>query len=150
MITKKQIEEFFASKKLAIAGVSRNTKKFGYLAYKHLKENGFDTYPINPHAELIDTDICYPGIAEVPDSADRLLILTHKEISGKLIEEAIKKGIKHIWVQQTSETPEIRSMANKKDLNIIYGKCIFMFAEPVKGIHKFHRNILKLFGALPK
>jgi hypothetical protein len=35
-------------------------------------------------------------------------------------------------------------------LDIISKQCILMWAEPVKSIHKFHRNLKKLFGLLPK
>jgi hypothetical protein len=40
------------------------------------------------------------------------------------------------------------AVSNK--VNLVAGQCILMFAEPVEGFHKFHRNLKKLFGRLPK
>jgi predicted CoA-binding protein len=48
MVTKKIIEEFLGPRKLAIAGVSGNSKKFGYLVFRDLKANGYEVYPVNP------------------------------------------------------------------------------------------------------
>ena len=45
MISLAEIQEFLAPKKLAIAGVSRNPKKFGYTVFKELREKDFEIYP---------------------------------------------------------------------------------------------------------
>jgi hypothetical protein len=39
--------------------------------------------------------------------------------------------------------------AEKYQKNLVFNKCIFMFASPVKGIHKFHRVLARLFGKVP-
>ena len=46
--TKASIDTFLSTHKIAIAGVSRDPKKFGYLVFQQLKEKGFEVYPINP------------------------------------------------------------------------------------------------------
>jgi hypothetical protein len=33
-------------------------------------------------------------------------------------------------------------------LNMVSGKCIMMYAEPVRSIHKWHRGFMKLIGRL--
>jgi heterodisulfide reductase subunit B len=49
-----------------------------------------------------------------------------------------------------SETEETLKIAQENDTEIIHHKCIFMFAEPVSGLHKFHRTINKIIGKMPK
>jgi hypothetical protein len=49
-----------------------------------------------------------------------------------------------------SEAKNTIKIAEEYQKEIIHRKCIFMFAEPVKGVHKFHRFIMKLFGMFPK
>jgi hypothetical protein len=150
MITRKKINDFYNGKRFAVAGVSRNPKKFGHAVFKDLKENGYDIVPVNPHAESILDTKCYKDIASLPTDLDRLLICTNKQATTKLVQQAIDNGIKHLWIQQGSHTKETLELAQNTNINLIYGKCIFMFAEPVKGFHKFHRNILRFFGRLPK
>jgi hypothetical protein len=49
-----------------------------------------------------------------------------------------------------SETAESIEYALSNKTNLVTGQCILMFAEPVEGIHKFHRNLKKWFGRMPK
>ncbi len=150
MVTKKKIEKFLEPKKLAIVGVSRNPKKFGYLVFRDLKASGYEVYPVNPNADKINGDSCYKSVKDLPANINSILILTPKKETDNVLREAINKGIMNIWVQQMSETKNTIKIAEEYQKEIIHRKCIFMFAEPVKGVHKFHRLILKLFGMLPK
>lgn len=149
-VTKKEIENFLEPRKLAIAGVSRNNKKFGYAIFKNLLDKGYDVLPVNPNAQLIDGINCFKTVSELPADITSLLIVTPKAQTDSILREAINKGIKNIWVQQMSETEQTIKIAEEYEVEIIHNKCIFMFSEPVSGVHKFHRTILKLFGSLPK
>lgn len=148
--TKKNIEDFFKEKKIAVAGVSRNPKKFGYQIFKELMLKNHEVFPVNPNAQEIDGIPCYSSVDALPSDIQSLLIVTPKAQTDRILLEAIKKGITNIWVQQMSETPESFKIASQHKNNIILKKCAFMFADPVKGIHKFHRTIMKFFGKLPK
>lgn len=149
-VSRQQIEDFFNGKQIAIAGVSRNPKKFGYTVFKELTDKGYDVLPINPNAEEIDGVKCYNNIAGLPDQVESILIITPKEQTDNLLREGIIKGIKNIWVQQMSNTQETLKIAEEYQKEIIFGKCIFMFSEPVGSIHKFHRTLVRIFGGLPK
>ena len=150
MVTRKEIDNFFESKKLAIAGVSRNKKKFGYQVFNDLSKLGYDVYPINPNADTINDKKCYNNVSVLPPEINSLLILTPKSETDAVLRDAINNGITNIWVQQMSDTKDTIRIAEEYQKEIINKKCIYMFAEPVMGVHKFHRAILKLFGMLPK
>ena len=49
-----------------------------------------------------------------------------------------------------SNTKETEKIATENNIELIEKECVFMFADPVKDIHKFHRVIWKLLGILPK
>ncbi|MCK5028350.1 MAG: CoA-binding protein [Bacteroidales bacterium] len=150
MNKKQSIQEFLAPKKLAVAGISGNTKKFGYAIFKELREKGFDICPINPKLDEIDGVKVYKSIIDIPDGFEKLFIVTPKSETDAIIKQAAEKGIKHIWVQQTSNTKETEMIAKDLIIELIHKECIFMFAEPVQSIHKFHKAIWKIFGLLPK
>ena len=145
-----QINAFLGPKKLAIAGVSRNPKKFGRHVYEHLKTNGYELFPVNPNAEDINGDKVYQKLSELPEGVDKLFVVTPKSQTTAIVREAVEAGIKDIWVQQQSETDEVMEMVDKNDVNLISKECIFKFAEPVKGIHGFHRFLSKAFGKYPR
>jgi predicted CoA-binding protein len=144
-----QIQDFLTPKKMAIAGVSRDEKKFGYQIYHDLTEKGFEIFPINPNADNIKGSKCYRNVSELPDDVKHLLIITPKEQTEAIVSEGISKGIKNMWIQQMSETKESIALAEKNGINVITHYCIYMFTEPVKGFHRFHRGLTKLFGKYP-
>jgi uncharacterized protein len=148
-VSKQLIDNFYSGKRIAIAGVSRNPKKFGYQVFNELVNKGFDILPINPKAETINNINCYPEVESLPADVESLLILTPKDQTDDILRKAINKGIKNIWVQQMSETSNTLKIAEEYQKEIIHHKCIFMFAEPVHSIHKFHRTLVKIFGGMP-
>lgn len=150
MIALNTIDSFLAPKELAFCGASRNPKKFGRVVYDTLRKNGFTLHPVHPFTDEIAGDTCVKEIAELPDDIKRLYIVTGKYQTTNIVEQAAKKGIREIWIQQSSDTPESIEIAEKNDITLIHKQCIMKFAEPVAGIHKFHRSISKLFGKYPK
>lgn len=150
MTKKESINQFLASKKIAVAGVSRNNKKFGYAVFNELRQKGYDICPINPNTDEIDGVKCYKSISEIPIGYDKLFIVTPKNDTDVMLKQAIDRGIKHVWVQQMSNTPETAKIAKEAGVDLIEKECIFMFADPVTSVHKFHRFLWKVFGQLPK
>jgi len=149
MISLKVIEDFLVDKKLAVAGVSRHPEKFGNKVFSMLKEKGYELMPVNPNADSINGVKSYHAISLLPAGTLNLLIVTPKSLTTQIVKEAISKGIKKIWIQQKSDTPEAIEMSISAGITLITGQCIFMFADP-KGKHRFHRSILRFFGKLPK
>jgi predicted CoA-binding protein len=144
-----RISEFLASRRLAIAGVSRNPKKFGYMAFQDLKKRGFEIYPVNPDLDTIDGDHCFRSVSELPPEVSHLVSMVPKDQTFGVVEAAIARGIRNIWIQQQSDTPEAVGLATEHGVHLITNTCILLHAEPVKGFHKFHRVLSKMFGALP-
>jgi len=65
-----------------------------------------------------------------------------------LLNELSALNIKHIWIQRGAESKEVYETAKILSLDIITKRCILMYTEPVKGIHKLHRTLSKLFGKI--
>jgi len=149
MVTKNQIEQFYSSGAIAMAGVSRNPKKFGRVAYEELSRKGLSLIPVNPHMDSIDGNVCYPSVSQLPDHIQSLIIITKKDQTAQVVAEALEKGMKNIWIQQSSDTPEALALLSGKDVNLITKQCILMHYHP-DSFHKFHRNIKRFFGGLPK
>ena len=148
--TKASIESFLSNRRIAVAGVSRDQKKFGFQVFKMLREKGFEVYPINPSADEIDGVPCFRSVGALPLNVHNLLVLTPKKQTKDLVAEALAKGIDSIWIQQMSDTPEAIELARSRPVNLVTGECILMHVEPVTGIHKFHRTIRRFFGLFPR
>lgn len=149
MATLRQIEEFLGSEPIAMAGVSRNPKKFGFAAFRELKEKGMNIIPVNPHAEEIHGSKVYHDIKSLPDDVRGLIVMTGRDQTAGVIREAREKGIKQIWVQQMADSKEALKELEGSGVNFITKECILMHYKP-HSIHKFHRALRKFFGGFPK
>lgn len=150
VVSLNDIQKFLEPKKIALAGASRNPKKFGGTVLKELTAKGFEVFPVNPNATEIQGQKCYPSVADLPADVTHLLVVTPKNETAAVAEEAVKKGMEMIWIQQMSDTPEAIKTINDAGIPLITKKCILMYAGPVEGPHKFHRFFVKLFGRYPK
>jgi len=149
MATLKQIEEFLGSEPIAMAGVSRNPKKFGFAAFRELKEKGMNIIPVNPHAEEIHGAKVYHTIKSLPDNVRGLIVMTGRDQTAGVIREAREKGIKQIWVQQMAESKDALKELEESGVNYITKECILMHYKP-HSIHKFHAAIRKFFRTFPR
>lgn len=149
MTTLKQINDFIDSQPIALVGVSRNPKKFGYATFKELKEKGMKIIPVNPNAEEILGDKCYANVKMLPPEVSSIIVFTKKSQTASVIREAKEKGITRIWIQQMADTKEAIDELQGSGINYITGECILMHYKP-HSIHKFHAGLKKLFGRFPK
>jgi len=140
------IERFVGSKKIAIMGASPVGKKFGNTVYKTLKKNGYALFPIHPSADTIENDPAYKNVADIPEKIEAAFICMKPDKSLAVMDNLIAGGIKRIWFQQGADFSESIEKAESVGIEVISGKCILMYAEPVKGLHAFHRWLWKLFG----
>jgi predicted CoA-binding protein len=149
MTTLKQINEFLDSQPIALVGVSRNPKKFGYTAFKELKDKGMKIIPVNPNADEIMGEKSYSSVKMLPPEVQSIIVFTKKDQTASVIREAKEKGIKKIWIQQMADSKEALAELKDSDINYITGECILMHYKP-HSIHKFHGSLKKLFGRYPK
>jgi uncharacterized protein len=150
MNKRESIDNILTSKNFAVAGVSRNKNKFGSVIFKELTEKGVNSYPVNPGLSTIMGSECYSDIKSLPEKVEALVIVTNPRETVKLVKDAYENGIKKIWIQQGAESPEAVQFCESKGINYVTKECLFMYMDPVKSIHKFHKGIWKLFGKYHK
>jgi len=151
LISIQNIDKFLNCKVIAVAGASRKEKSFSASAIAHLRTKGYTILSINPNfTENSFARNEFRSVKNLPKGLKiNLLVLTNPEQTLSVVKSAVDGGIKNIWVQQKSETPEVIALCSSSKVNLIYKQCIFMFTQP-EGMHKFHYRLKKFFGALPK
>jgi uncharacterized protein len=150
MNTRKDIDGFVAQKTLAVVGISRDAQSFSGRAFQELKGKGYKLYPVNPNAETIAGEKCYPSVGALPEKVGGALLFTKPGVTEKVVREAAEAGIRRIWIQQGAQDEASIRYCMEQKLEAVSGQCILMFAEPVASFHSFHRWLKKLFGGMPK
>jgi len=143
----KTIQDFIEQKRIAIVGAStKNSQKFGNMAAYELVERGYEVVYVHPETSEIDGQPCYPNLAAVKDLADAVWVCIPSSGGEAVLREAAEAGFKNIWLQQGASSPELQQVGDDLDLDLVSGKCILMYAEPVGSYHKFHQMIWKVIG----
>jgi predicted CoA-binding protein len=150
MSTKIAVDEFVAQRKLAIVGVSRGGIKFGNMAFRALKEKGYRVFPVNPNAEEIGGERCYPSLRALPESVDGVLVVVPPKETEQVVRDAASAGISRVWLQQGAESKAAIRFCEENGLKVVHGECILMFAQPVISFHRWHQWLWKVLGKLPK
>ena len=144
------INDFLRLNKLAFYGISKNEKKFGNSIFKLLNEKGYNLYPVHPEIEIFEGKKCYKSLIDIPGLVDGMVTVMQPAQTEKIMPEALKKGIKYIWFQQGSQSKNSEDFCKNNNINSITKECLFMFLEPEKFPHGFHKWIVNLFGKYPK
>jgi predicted CoA-binding protein len=148
MESKAPIDAFLAEPAIAVVGVSRSGKGFGNAAARELRRKGYRIYPVNPEADLIDGDRCYRALDALPEPVGAVLVVVPPGQALRVVREAAAAGMRHVWLQQGAESPQVIQACADLGLDPVAGKCILMFAEPT-GVHKLHKWIWGCLGKLP-
>ena len=111
---------------IAVVGASNNPEKYGYKVYRDLKSAGMNVVPVNPNHDTIQGDRCYHSLSEVPHVPDAINIVTPPKATEKVVAEAIKLGIKNIWLQPGAESDRAISECEKAGVNLVSRICIMV------------------------
>lgn len=150
MTTRASIDDFLKQRTIAVVGASRDTKKFGTLLFRELKAKGYKAFPVNPHAETIEGDPCYPSLKALPVKVDGAAIVVPPAEAERVVREAAEAGISRVWLQQGAESPAAIEFCETHNISVVHGECMMMYASPVAFPHRAHRFFRTLIGRMPQ
>lgn len=148
-------EQFLSNRRIAVTGVSRNPKGHGAnIVYNRLKSRGYDAVAINPNAEKVENDPCYPDLKSVPGGVDAVVIGTRHEHAEDTMRECVDLGIKQVWMHQGPSSGSVSAMAAEygrdHGITVIDGGCPCMFNPTADFGHKVMRTIFTATGKVPR
>jgi uncharacterized protein len=143
---KREIEEFMKARRIAVVGVSRNPGKFGNTIYRELKNRGYEVYGVNPSMLEIDGDRCYPDLSALKGRVDAAVVCITPDRVESTLRDAAEAEVRHVWLQQGAGSANAVRTGDSIGIKTVTGKCILMYAEPVRSFHAFHRFFVRMTG----
>jgi uncharacterized protein len=71
---------FLSNRRVAVTGVSRTPGSHGSnVVYRRFRERGYDVFAVNPNAEEVEGDRCYPDLRSIPGGVGAVVIGTRPE-----------------------------------------------------------------------
>jgi len=149
-----QVKDFLAQKRLAIAGVSRNSSEAANIVYRKLRGAGYEVFAVNPNATEVEGDACYPSLQAIPSGVTGVVIATHPAVTDRVVRECAELGISRVWMHRSFGKGSVSETAvqfcHERGITVIPGGCPMMFCRPVDFGHRCMRWVLTLTGGLPR
>ena len=147
--------EFLARRRIAVTGVSRNPQGHGgNVVYQRLRERGYQVFPVNPSAEQVEGDRCYPDLRSIPGGVEAVVIGTRPETAEATMRECAELGIGHVWMHRSIGRGSVSAAATEygrqRGISVIDGGCPLMFEPVADGGHKAMRFVFTLTGKVPR
>jgi len=148
------VAEFLAGTRLAVAGVSRDSRQPANAILRRLRSEGRTVYAINPHAAELEGAHCYASVAALPEPVDGVMIVTHPDAALDVVRECAARGVPRVWFHRSFgrgsvSEPAVRE-CGARGIGCIVGGCPLMFAEPVDVAHRCMRWWLQRSGKVPR
>jgi predicted CoA-binding protein len=112
-------------KTIAMVGASPMWNRPSYFAMKYLQAKGYRVIPVNPQAagQTILGERCYADLADVPDRIDMVDIFRRSDAAGPIVETAIAKGAKIVWMQIGVRNEAAAARAEAAGLRVVMNRC---------------------------
>ena len=121
------IKEFLDKRNVfAVVGASRNPKKYGHQVFRDLKEAGYEVYPVNPNADVLLGDKCYPSLEYLPAKPDIVNLVVPPKVTAQLVETCRRLGITKVWMQPGSESEDAITFCEKNGIKVVYSICVMV------------------------
>ncbi len=121
------IERFLAATAFGVAGASARRHKFGNKVLRCYLQNGRRAIPINPRETIIEGVACVAGVADLPPDVASLSVITPPAVTERVVDEAIRAGIRNIWMQPGAESDRAIERCLEAGVNVIAdGSCVLV------------------------
>ena len=120
-----QISEILHTcRNIAVVGLSGKRYRPSYGVAEYMKSAGYRIIPVNPRETQVLGETCYADLDAVPDQIDIVDIFRRSEFVPEIVEAAIRKGARVIWMQEGVVHEEAARRAEAAGLIVIMDRCI--------------------------
>ena len=128
-----QIDTFLGADAFAVVGASSKPHKYGNKVLRCYQQNQHTVVPVNPVEEQIEGLACVASVSDLPNQVSSISIITPPLVTEKVIEQAIARGIKNVWMQPGAESVQAVVACEEAGINVIAdGSCVLV----VLGYHE--------------
>ena len=113
-----------SAKNIAVVGLSPDESKPSNEVAKFLIERGFNVFPVYPKFHGILGRKVYRNLMQIEGDIDIAVMFRKGEFASELVKDAIKKGVKTLWLQLGITNDEAGAVARENGINFVQDKCI--------------------------
>ncbi len=110
-------------KRIAVVGLSEKPDRPSHRVAKLMMHQGYEVIPVNPNYKKVLGEVCYPTLQDVPGDIDLVDIFRRPEHVDDVVEDAIEKGAKSVWLQLGIVNEDAANKALDAGLDVVMDRC---------------------------
>ena len=113
--------------RIAVVGLSDKPNRASHGVSKLMQQWGFKIVPVTPkpQAEILGEPV-YPDLASVPREIDLVNVFRRSEEAGEVVDQAIARGAKFIWLQLGIVDEAAAARAHAAGIPIVMDRCLMV------------------------
>lgn len=111
-------------RRIAVVGLSPKPTRPSHQVAVYLIGAGYEVVPVNPGHDRILGRPCYPDLGSVPGPVDLVDIFRRAEEVLPVVEAAIAKGVRAVWMQQGIVNEEAAALARQHGITVVMDRCV--------------------------
>lgn len=111
---------------IAVVGASRNPEKYGHRVYMDLKQADYKVYPVNPNADEVLRDKCFPSLTSLPRKPDVVNLVVPPPVTEQTVQECRQLSVTMVWMQPGSESEKAIKYCRENGVQVVHGECIMV------------------------
>jgi uncharacterized protein len=121
-VTIKEIFETYRT--IAVVGLSSRSYRASHGVSRYMQRQGYRIIPVNPMETEVLGEKAYPSLDEVPEAFEIVDIFRRSEYVPDIVEAAIRRKAKVIWMQQGVIHEAAAERARGAGLEVVMDLCI--------------------------
>ena len=117
------VDRILAMPTWAVVGLSTNPRRAAHGVARFLQSHGRRTVPVHPLAETVHGEQGYASLDEIPFHVDVVDLFVRSELAGPVVDAAIAKGAKAVWMQLGVIDHDAAARARAAGLRVVMDRC---------------------------
>jgi predicted CoA-binding protein len=113
------------SKTIAVVGLSSDDSRASYGVSRYMQRQGYRIIPVNPNEQEVLGERAYATLDDVPEPIDIVNIFRRPEFVPGIVESAIRKSAKSVWMQEGVIHQAAADRAREAGLTVVMDRCLF-------------------------
>ena len=109
---------------IAVVGLSSRSYRASHGVSRYMQNAGYRIIPVNPLESEVLGEKAYPSLDDVPESFEIVDIFRRPEFVPDIVEAAIRRGARVIWMQEGVIHEAAAERARAAGLEVVMDRCI--------------------------
>jgi uncharacterized protein len=111
------------AKTIAVVGASPSASRTSNSVMRYLQRAGYRCIPVNPNADEVLGERCYPSLGDVPEPFDLVDVFRRPEFCADVARDAAAVGAAALWLQLGIRSAEARAIAEAAGMDYVEDAC---------------------------